>query len=235
MKLGIMQPYFFPYLGYFALIKHTDQWVVFDTPQFIRHGWIERNRILKPGDRWQYIKVPLEKHKRETPINEIKIRANENWQEKIIAQLGHYKKKARGLLPYVRFAEDAVSFETEYISKLNIHLLRLTCDYLGLKFDYSVFSELDFDLGPVNEPDEWALKISKALDANEYYNPPGGSDFFNKEKYERNNISLKLLQLNLKEYDQRRKTFEPGLSIVDVMMFNPIKRIRDFLDLYELV
>lgn len=235
MKLGIMQPYFFPYLGYFALIRHTDRWVVFDTPQFIRHGWIERNRILKPVDGWQYIRVPLEKHKRETPINEIKIKTNENWQEKIIAQLGHYKKIAPYFRQVIRFVKEAVNFDTEYISKLNINLLRLTCDYLGLEFEYSVFSELDVDFGAVNEPDEWALNISKALDANEYYNPPGGSDFFNKEKYERNNISLKFLKLNLKEYDQRRETFEPGLSIIDVMMFNPIERIREFLDLYELI
>ena len=47
-RVGSMQPYFLPYLGYFSLIKHADIWVVFDTPKFIRHGWIERNRILSP-------------------------------------------------------------------------------------------------------------------------------------------------------------------------------------------
>ena len=61
-KVAIMQPYFFPYLGYFSLIKHTDEFILFDPVQFIRHGWIERNRILKPENGWQYISVPLEKH-----------------------------------------------------------------------------------------------------------------------------------------------------------------------------
>jgi hypothetical protein len=58
MKLGIMQPYFFPYLGYFSLIKHTDRFILFDTVQFIRHGWIERNRILKQNEGWQYVQAP---------------------------------------------------------------------------------------------------------------------------------------------------------------------------------
>ncbi len=49
MRLGIMQPYFFPYIGYFSLIKHVDEFILFDTPQFIRHGWIERNRIKNAG------------------------------------------------------------------------------------------------------------------------------------------------------------------------------------------
>lgn len=94
MKLGIMQPYFFPYLGYFSLIKHTDRFILFDTVQFIRHGWIERNRILKPNEGWQYIQVPLIKDKgRDTVIKDVKIRNTENWQQKIIAQLQHYKKK----------------------------------------------------------------------------------------------------------------------------------------------
>ena len=62
MKLGIMQPYFMPYLGYFALVKHVDQFILFDTPQFIRHGWIDRNKVLKSNGEPLYIKVPLQKH-----------------------------------------------------------------------------------------------------------------------------------------------------------------------------
>ncbi len=81
MRLAVMQPYFFPYLGYFALIKKSDHFVIFDTPQFIRHGWIERNRILKPVEGWQYIKVPLVKHSRETAIKDIVIRNSENWKD----------------------------------------------------------------------------------------------------------------------------------------------------------
>ncbi len=93
MKLAIMQPYFLPYLGYFALIKHTDKFIVFDTPQYIRHGWIERNRILKPSEGWQYINVPLEKRPRDIAIKDLRIRQNDDWRRKILAQLEHYKKR----------------------------------------------------------------------------------------------------------------------------------------------
>lgn len=89
-----MQPYFLPYLGYISLIKHTDQFILFDTVQFIRHGWIERNRILKPDEGWQYIQVPLQKHSRDTLIKDIIIKNDVTWSEKILAQVKHYKKKS---------------------------------------------------------------------------------------------------------------------------------------------
>ena len=94
MKLGIMQPYFFPYIGYISLVKHTDEFILFDTVQFIKHGWIERNRILKPTGGWQYISVPLEKHSLSTLIMDTKIRNNDDWKAKILNQLVHYKRRA---------------------------------------------------------------------------------------------------------------------------------------------
>jgi hypothetical protein len=94
MKIGIMQPYFFPYPGYFSLIAQCDKWVVFDIPQYIRHGWVNRNRILHPKDGWQYIVVPVKKHSRNTAICDIHISGNTNWSERILHQTGHYKKHA---------------------------------------------------------------------------------------------------------------------------------------------
>ena len=87
-----MQPYFFPYLGYFHLINSVDEWIIFDTPQYIRHGWVNRNRILHPKSGWLYITVPLVKHPQNTPINEIKIANQKDWKRLILAQLNHYKK-----------------------------------------------------------------------------------------------------------------------------------------------
>ena len=128
MILAIMQPYFLPYLGYFTLIKHTDHWIVFDTPQFIRHSWIERNRILKPLEGWQYIKVPLEKHSRNIPIKDIIIRRNEKWGQKILAQLSHYKKA-----PYyanvINLVNEIVFHETESIVDMDVFALSVVCNY----------------------------------------------------------------------------------------------------------
>ena len=94
-KVGIMQPYFFPYLGYYSLIAHTDQFILFDGVQFMRHGWIERNRILKPNEGWQYVAAPLEKFPFGTKIRHVKVRQAEDWKGKLLRQLEHYKKQYR--------------------------------------------------------------------------------------------------------------------------------------------
>jgi len=230
-----MQPYFFPYLGYFSLINYTNIWVVFDTAQFIRHGWIERNRILGPEGDWNYIRVPLKKYHRETKIKDVKIRNEESWRDKIFAQLVHYKKKAPYYKNVINFLEDAFKFETESISHLNTHLLKKTFEYLGISFEYIIFSESNITISSVNAPDEWALNITKALKGDTYVNPPGGIEFFDRKKYVENKIDLQFLKIKLKPYDQKQNEFIPGLSIIDVMMFNTPKRIREMLHDYELI
>lgn len=233
MRLGIMQPYFFPYLGYYSLIKNTDQWIVFDNVQFIRHGWIERNRILKPGEGWQYISVPLQKHERSAKIQEVKIR-DENWKEKIFRQLEHYKK-APFYHKTIEVLQNSLDIETDSIVKLNAHILKTTCSYLGINFDYQLFSEMDLVIEPVNDAGEWALNISKAMGASQYVNPPGGIEIFDKEKFEASNIALRFLSIELSTYSQRRATFEPGLSIIDVMMFNDPSTISAMLDNFKFI
>src|SRR5690349_15266291 len=95
MRVALMQPYFFPYIGYFSLIKDVDRFILGDTVQYIAQGWINRNRILKSGaDGWDYVIVPLIKHTYKANINEVKIVDNNDWSEKILRQIAHYKKKA---------------------------------------------------------------------------------------------------------------------------------------------
>lgn len=236
MKIGIMQPYFFPYLGYFSLIKQTDRFILFDTVQFIRHGWIERNRILKPGTGWQYIKVPVKKHSRDTIIKEISIDNNQDWQGRIFRQLEHYKKRSPFYEDTIMILKRAFEIETDSIVKLNENILKVICDYIGLNVNIKVFSEMNLNIEKANAPDEWALNICKSLgDITEYWNPEGGLEFFNRSKYENEGIEIKFLKMNLTRYSQRRQEFEPGLSIVDVMMFNEPEKINEMLDKYELL
>lgn len=233
MKLGIMQPYFLPYLGYYSLIKHTDKWIIFDPVQFIRHGWIERNRILKPGEGWQYIAVPLEKHERSTLIKDVKIKPGD-WKEKIFRQIEHYKKS-----PFytatVEVLREALNTDTDSITELNANVLKHTCAYLGIAFDYEIFSGMDLQIDTVNDAGEWALHISKAMKADTYINPPGGIEIFDKQKFDAAGINLQFLKLDLTPYSQRRKVFEAGLSILDVMMFNSPADIQLMLDNYQLI
>ncbi len=233
MKLGIMQPYFLPYLGYFSLIKHTDQWVVFDTVQYIRHGWIERNRILKPADGWQYISIPLQKHHRNTLIKDIKIR-DEDWRARIFAQLNHYKK-APYFYSTIKVLEDCFNISTNDITLLNVHVLKQICKYLNINFNYQIFSEMNLSIVFVKAPGDWALNISKACHADTYINPPGGMDIFDSQAFKNAGIKLEFLSTNLTPYSQYRKTFEPGLSIIDVMMFNSVDEINNMLNNYQLI
>lgn len=238
MKLGIMQPYFFPYLGYFSLIKHTDKFILFDPVQFIRHGWIERNRVLKPENDWQYINVPLEKHSLDTKIKDIKINNENDWKSKILSQLQHYKKKSPFYKQTVAVVEDGLDIITDSIVELNAHTMESVCRYLGINFDYEIFSQMNLKIDEVNAPDEWALNICKAYPgADEYWNPPGGLEFFDRSKYEQAGIKLFFQKVNIKPYPQRRgpENIITGLSIIDVMMFNSPEKISEMLDDFELL
>ncbi len=136
MRLGIMQPYFFPYIGYFSLIKHTDMFILFDTVQFIRHGWIARNRILKPDEGWQYIVVPLKKHSRETLIKDIKIANDQNWKQRIIGQLQHYKKCAPNYQKVLDLIGNLFNQEYEGIVRLNKAAIEAVCYAFKLRSRY---------------------------------------------------------------------------------------------------
>ena len=231
-----MQPYFFPYLGYFGLINHTEKFILFDTVQFIRHGWIERNRILKPMEDWQYIAVPLKKHSQKTLIKDIEINNSIDWKNKIFAQLTHYKKRAPYYNTVMSLIEECFKFQTESITKLNFHILNVICSYLGIIYNCEIFSDMNM-LITAESPDEWALNICKALGINEYWNAIGGKTFFDESKYSANNIDIKFYKQNLPFYSQRRgkENFIEGLSIIDVMMFNTPEQIKEMLDDYELI
>jgi len=228
-----MQPYFFPYLGYFAIMKYVDWWIVLDEVQFIRHGWIERNRILKPVEGWQYISVPLEKHSRDVLIKKIKIRQNEDWDNRILRQLEHYKKNAPYYPDTIEFLRDVLSYDTDSIAQLNVFLLKKTCSLLGINVKVSLFSEMDLEIEQPEKSGDWALNISRALNATEYVNPPGGASLFDRELFQDSSIGLKFLELELIKYNQGRRLFEPGLSIVDVLMFNKPEEVFLMLDNYR--
>jgi hypothetical protein len=234
-KIGIMQPYFFPYIGYFSLIKHTDKFVLFDPVQFIRHGWIERNRVLKQDEGWLYIKVPLLKESRSVLIQDTKVDNTQDWRSKIEAQLQPYKKIAPYYEAVSRLVKDSIAPDFSTIMQVNRATLTAVCNYLGINTPLEVFSDMGLKIETPNTPDEWALNICKALgDVTEYWNPPGGQEFFDKSKYDAAGIRLNFQQVKLQEYDQKRKPFEAGLSIIDVMMFNSPEQINVMMDTYEL-
>ena len=234
-KVAIMQPYFLPYLGYYSLIKFADKWIFNDEVQMIHKGWVERNRVLKQYGGWHYIHVPLVRFPHTTLIKSIQIRNNEKWKNKILAQLQHYKHTAPYFEKVTRLLEYAFKSEFKTITTQNAHLLKLTCEYIGFDFEYELLSELNLHLGEINEPDDWSLNICKEIGYKHYINPILGKDFYNRKKYEDNNVKINFLKLNPYNYNQGSKKYIDGLSIIDVMMFNSPDEILSMIESFELV
>lgn len=230
MKLGIMQPYFFPYLGYFTLINYVDKFILFDTPQYIERGWINRNRILNHKGEVRYITVPVQKSSRDARIKDIKIDHTKKWQENILGSITVYKRKAPYYTQIFDLLKDVINSAGENIAGLDYLALKTVCEYLDIKTPIEIYSEMGITLEQeISAPDEWALFITKKLGYSEYVNPPGGQSFFKKEKYIQQHIKLIFIESMLPSYIQRIGHYEKGLSILDVMMFCDKNTITDML------
>jgi hypothetical protein len=224
MKLAIMQPYFFPYIGYFQLIANTNQFIFFDIVQYNKKSWMSRNRILHPNkaDDFQYISVPIAKHKKGALIKDINICYDGKWQNKILGQLSVYKKlKAPYYDEVIKLISKVFSKKCDKLLDLSIISTKLICEYIGIIFNYKIASSINFDQNAINRPGDWALEISKNQKASEYINPIGGYDIFDDCKFLEYKIKLSFLKSSLSSYNQSwRKDFMPGLSIIDFIMFN---------------
>lgn len=234
MKLAIMQPYLFPYIGYYSLIKNTDYFIFFDTPQYIRKGWINRNRIIGGNKEPVYFGVPVEKCERETAIKDVKIADDKQWKDKILGQLTVYKKRAPYYNDVISLVKDVVSDESGSISELAIKSIVKSCEFMNLDLKSSVYSEMNLKDIKVKEPDEWALEITKELKYDTYVNPPGGKTFFDGDKYKEAGIKLEFLSQDLVAYNQRIHTFLPGLSMIDILMFCKPEEVMEMMESYKL-
>jgi hypothetical protein len=229
-----MQPYFFPYIGYFSLIRASDHFIFFDTPQYERKSWMSRNRILHPEQGSNYINVPTVKAPRETPIREIEINNGERWAARIMAQLEVYKKRAPHYRAVSALLEDFFGNSYDSLYLLNIAGVSLVCDYLDIPLGYDIFGDMELGIKPVAAPDEWSLNITEALGYDRYVNAQGGATFFDRRKFEAAGIELNFLKNHLHPYSQRNNDFEPGLSVIDAMMFCTPEEIVEMMDDYEL-
>lgn len=234
MKLAIMQPYFFPYIGYFSLIENTDFFVFFDTPQYIKKGWINRNRILGAKEESVFFTVPIEKIHRDTPINQVRISNHSNWREKILGQFSVYKRRAPFYEPVMELLREVIDSDAEYVSELAINSVIKTCEYLDMDLQYDIYSKMEMEAFEVNAPDEWALNITRNMGYDTYVNPPGGKSFFETAKYEQANIQLEFLTQEIAEYNQRKQVFMPGLSILDVLMFCKSNEVVQMMNYYKI-
>lgn len=232
-KIGIMQPYFFPYIGYFQLMHAVDEFVVYDNIKYTKKGWINRNRILNNG-KDVYITLPLKKDSDYLHVCDREL--SESWHTERRKMLNLITASYQGAPQYAAafpVIHNALLYEEMNLFAFIYHSLQLTKDYLGIKTPLVVSSEIkiNHDL----RAEQKIMAITKARNADMYINPIGGTELYNKDAFKDNSIRLHFLKTSDVHYSQFKNNFLSSLSIIDVMMFNSKEAIQKMLAFYALV
>lgn len=228
MKLGVMQPYFFPYIGYFQLIRAVDVFVVYDDVNYIKKGWINRNNILSNGE-GQLITLPLQGASQNKLINHIEI----GGQHRILQSLRCNYGKAPYFDAIYAVIEDILMQTEKNLAHFLDYQLRQICGYLELKPHWHISSKLAKD----NElrGQEKILAICEELGATHYINMLGGKTLYDKKLFAERGLDLTFIQPNAVSYCQFGNEFVPNLSIIDVLMFNDREQCARLLESYQLI
>ncbi len=229
MKIGVMQPYFFPYIGYFQLIKAVDLFVLYDDVNFIKQGWINRNKILL-NDKEFLINLILNGSSSFKLINEINVSQN---NKKLIKTIDlAYRKSPFFFIVYPIINEILNSKESVLSLFLESGIRKIT-SYLNIKTEIVVSSNLIKDDNKRGQ--DKIIDICKHLNAKTYINAIGGQALYSREIFKENDIDLKFIQTIPVQYNQYQNEFIQGLSIIDLMMFNSKETINQMLDKYILL
>lgn len=228
MIVAIMQPYFFPYIGYFQLMHAVDTFVFYDDVQYINRGWVNRNRIpLNNGPTW--LTLPVAKASRELPINRRKYLLGEG--------VPAVKRKLRAAYQtqtqpdMLDFIEDLLDFDDPNVARFNEHLLQKTASVLDIKCQFLRSSELPTTDGLRGQ--DRIINICKQLGAQSYINPIGGLNL-----YDSNAFRSEGLELNFIKYIQTRNTYyaeSTMFSIIDTLLQASAEEIDKELINYNII
>jgi hypothetical protein len=233
MAVAIMQPYFFPYLGYFQLVQAVDHFVFYDDVMFIKKGWINRNRILMQGNEFLFT-IPLEKQSQNKTIRESTVSWGKEFPNKFMNQLDSAYKKAPNYAEVRGLVEQVLNRKFESLADLASESVQATWAYLGLEKKFYQSSQLSVseDLGRA----ERLIEITKSLGESCYINAVNGQELYEKSFFKENGIDLHFLKPNLNPYLQgNTKEFVNGLSMIDVLMWNNKKDVVQLLGDSQLI
>jgi hypothetical protein len=228
MRLAIMQPYFFPYIGYFQLMKAVDEFVVYDNIEFTKKGWIHRNRILVNGQD-SFVTVPLKKDSDYLDVKDRQLA--ESWiveRRRMLNRINAAYRKAPMFDSAYPVIERCILFESGNLFEFLWHSLDLTKAYLGIRTPLLISSTIPIDHSLRSS--QKVIALCRARRADVYLNPIGGVQLYKKEDFEKEGIDLHFLRSAPVEYKQFQGDFVPWLSIIDVMMFNPLEQITKMLE-----
>lgn len=230
-----MQPYIFPYIGYFHLIEATDMFVFYDDVSFIKGGWINRNRILI-NETDSLFTVPLMKSSSHKLICETMLHPTLylNWKKKFIKTLKQNYSKAPFFKESIDLINSVFELECTSIGDLAINSILLVCQYLKMDFTWTISSEISPETTGLKK-EERIIEINKKLGSKNYINAIGGQELYSHENFLRQGIQLNFIESTIKEYIQFKNEFIPWLSIIDVLMFNSKDEIKEQLKSYNVI
>jgi hypothetical protein len=231
MKLAVMQPYFFPYIGYFQLIHAADKFVAYDDVNFIKQGWINRNFILL-NCRPLRITIPLSNASSFTTISNSKLSPNAVWRSKLLKTLHQAYDKAPYFEEIYALAEAVIQREhAGSIAQLALGSIQAVVAYLGLTTQIQPTSS-HYRNSHIKGQAR-VLDICCIEGATTYYNLPGGYKLYDRDVFATAGVELGFIQPSIAPYRQFGCEFVPNLSILDVLMFNDRATVCSYLDNYE--
>ncbi|MEA3133468.1 MAG: hypothetical protein QOG17_1314 [Gammaproteobacteria bacterium] len=227
-----MQPYFFPYVGYFQLIAAVDLFIVYDNIQYTKNGWINRNRICRDGEAATF-SLPLKGASDYLDVCEREL-AREFKGEKLLNQIrGAYQRAPYFKQTFALIEKILLCGESNLFRFLH-HSICRTCEYLGIQTEIRKSSSVDIDR-ELKKQDK-VLSLCLAVGARTYVNAIGGVDLYSREAFLERSVDLKFIRAAPLEYAQFGNDFVPALSIIDVMMFNPPDAVKTYIaNDYELI
>lgn len=235
LDISIMQPYLFPYICYFQMINCSDVFVVADDLQFIKGGWINRNCILMDNAA-MLITLALVKGSSRAMINErcFVDESHCSGKNMMLNKICNAYRKAPYFNECYELIEKILNYGNNNVAEFVYNSLKKVCAYLNITT--ILLRESKFDSPPGLDAQDKIIYICKELKAKRYINAIGGIELYSAKKFEENGLKLKFIQCReTLEYKQFKKPFVPGLSIIDVMMFNSVDEIQKLLTEFDLV
>lgn len=229
MKIAVMQPYIFPYIGYFHLAHSVDEFILFDDVNFIKKGYINKNAILINGSKFNF-SIPVSKASQNRKINE---HVYTGAFDDFIRKVENAYKKAPFYEPVLEVIRDSFKGEQLDVHVINKQSLERIFSYLGIEKKISLASTLSIHENFKGQ--DRILEICKLKNATGYHNAIGGKELYDQATFSDNGIELSFIESSIREYQQGSSAFEPALSIIDVLMWNDVEQCKELIGDYRLV
>lgn len=228
MRLGAMQPYFFPYAQQFRHIAQCDLWVLFDTPRFARKTWVSRNRILDRHNGWSYVGASVAKGQTGRPIHDALL-ADDGWRERVLDRLRVYE----GVAPHYEVTRDLVAevvcADVRTVGELNARGIDLVCRRLAVDTPRVVLSTADVELPEHAGAGDWGLLLALAYGADVYSNAPGGRHLFDEADFRREGVALEFYEPVPLRHGTGPFAPEESLSVIDTLMWMSVDELSAFV------